>query len=45
MAADGSLLEMQPELILEQDLMAPDIAYADNTFMITGGRHIDCFRV
>jgi hypothetical protein len=34
LAGDGSLLELQPTLIVQMDLMFPDIAYADNTYMI-----------
>ncbi len=34
MAADGSLLELEPQLIVQSDLMFPDIEFADNAYMI-----------
>ncbi len=40
MAADGTLLEMQPTMIVQQDLMFPDIAFADNTYMIVAKHRV-----
>ncbi len=40
MAGDGSLLELMPIKIVGMDLVSPDIAYADNTYMIAAKNRI-----
>ena len=40
MAGDGSLLELMPKKIVGMDLVSPDIAYADNAFMIAAKHRV-----